>query len=259
MSLHRFGTGPAPVLALHCSLAHGGAFRGLGRALAARATLIAPDLPGHGSGPPWPGPGRGTQAAQALAEGLLDRPMHVLGHSWGGVVALRLAAAHSGRVLSLTLLEPVLHAAAAGRPGHAAEMAAEARVRALLAAGEAEAAARAFATVWGGVADWAALAPERRAQLAAGMPMAMGEDAAINGPGPLLAPGGLEALAVPVLLLEGAESPPVIAEIMEAVAARLPDARRAAIPGAGHMLPVTHPGPVAARIAAFLDCAACKA
>jgi pimeloyl-ACP methyl ester carboxylesterase len=68
----------------------------------------------------------------------------------------------------------------------------------------------------------------------------------------LLAPGALEALAMPVLLIEGAASPPVAHEIASALAARLPDARRMTVPGAGHMAPVTHPEIVGRAIAAHL-------
>ena len=68
--------------------------------------LVIPDLPGHGASSPLPAP---TLAgfADVLAE-ILDEPMDVLGHSLGGVVALRLAERHPSLVRSLVL------AAAAG-------------------------------------------------------------------------------------------------------------------------------------------------
>ena len=57
----------------------------------------------------------------------------------------------------------------------------------------------------------------------------------------ILREGGLEGVDVPVMLIAGAESPPIVHEIAEALAARLPDVARATIPGAGHMLPMSHP------------------
>src|SRR3954471_11922672 len=51
--------------------------------------LIIPDLPGHGASSPLPAPTLGG-FADVLAE-ILDEPVDVLGHSLGGVVALRLA------------------------------------------------------------------------------------------------------------------------------------------------------------------------
>jgi pimeloyl-ACP methyl ester carboxylesterase len=68
--------------------------------------LIIPDLPGHGASSPLPAPTL-TGFADVLAE-ILDQPVDVLGHSLGGVVALRLAERHPELVRSLVL------AAAAG-------------------------------------------------------------------------------------------------------------------------------------------------
>jgi pimeloyl-ACP methyl ester carboxylesterase len=68
--------------------------------------LIIPDLPGHGASSPLPAPTL-TGFADVLAE-ILDQPVDVLGHSLGGVVALRLAERHPLLVRSLVL------AAAAG-------------------------------------------------------------------------------------------------------------------------------------------------
>lgn len=42
----------------------------------------------------------------ALASSLLDRPAHVVAHSYGGLTALRLAEQHPDLVRSLTLVEP---------------------------------------------------------------------------------------------------------------------------------------------------------
>jgi lipase len=64
----------------------------------------------------------------------------------------------------------------------------------------------------------------------------------------LLAPGRLEVLDAPVMLISGAASPPVMGRIAEAIAARLPDVGVAEVPGAGHMLPVTHPDQVAGLV-----------
>jgi pimeloyl-ACP methyl ester carboxylesterase len=68
--------------------------------------LIIPDLPGHGASSPLPAPTL-TGFADVLAE-ILDGPVDVLGHSMGGVVALRLAERHPSLVRRLVL------AAAAG-------------------------------------------------------------------------------------------------------------------------------------------------
>jgi len=68
--------------------------------------LIVPDLPGHGGSSPLPATSL-AGFADVLAS-LLDAPADVVGHSMGGVVALRLAERHPSLVRSLVL------AAAAG-------------------------------------------------------------------------------------------------------------------------------------------------
>ena len=98
------GEGP-PLLLVH---GYGGAawnFTELQPHLQGRR-LIVPDLPGHGGSSPLPATTlRGF--ADALVP-LLDGPVDVLGHSLGGVVALRLAERHPELVRRLVL------AAAAG-------------------------------------------------------------------------------------------------------------------------------------------------
>jgi pimeloyl-ACP methyl ester carboxylesterase len=66
--------------------------------------LVVPDLPGHGGSEPLPAPSL-TGFADAVAT-LVDEPAAVLGHSMGGVVALRLAERHPELVRSLVLAAP---------------------------------------------------------------------------------------------------------------------------------------------------------
>ena len=96
------GDGP-PILLLH---GFGGAawnFTELVPLLAVRRLLI-PDLPGHGASEPLPAPSI-AGFADAVA-GLLDGPVGALGHSMGGVVALRLAERHPELVRALVLAAP---------------------------------------------------------------------------------------------------------------------------------------------------------
>jgi pimeloyl-ACP methyl ester carboxylesterase len=98
------GEGP-PLLLVH---GFGGAawnFSELAPLLQGRR-LIVPDLPGHGASSPLPAPSL-AGFADVLAE-ILEEPVDVLGHSMGGVVALRLAERHPPLVRRLVL------AAAAG-------------------------------------------------------------------------------------------------------------------------------------------------
>ncbi|CAM5381488.1 alpha/beta hydrolase [Frigidibacter albus] len=58
---------------------------------------------------------------------------------------------------------------------------------------------------------------------------------------------------MPVLLIRGDRSPASIPALMEVLAGRIPGARLEVVAGAGHMLPLTHPGEVAALIGAHLS------
>ena len=67
--------------------------------------LLIPDLPGHGGSAPLPAPStRGLR--RRASPGLLDEPVGVVGHSLGGVVALRLAERRPELVRALVLAAP---------------------------------------------------------------------------------------------------------------------------------------------------------
>jgi pimeloyl-ACP methyl ester carboxylesterase len=249
------GRGPRRALALHCSLAHGGAWGAVAERLGDALTVALPDLPGHGRSGDWHPGGRplhdlSTAIARAMAE---PGPVDLMGHSFGATVALRLALESPGLVRSLTLVEPVLFAATRGTALFDAFVAGNAAFAERLARGDAEGTAAWFHGLWGGNTAFADLPGPQRAYIAARIHLIPVANAAlIEDAASLLAPGRLEGLSVPVALVEGEGSPPIIGAIQAALATRLPDARRTIIPGAGHMVPVTHPDAVAAAIRAIL-------
>ena len=229
--------------------------------LAGLLDMTAMDLPGHGRSPDWDRMVDFHAQATAMARAALPEApggVHAIGHSFGATVALRLAL-EGVPMRSLTLIEPVLFAAAreAGDPAYAAHLDAFAPIDAAFAAGERERAARLFSRDWGTGQRWDDMASSQRASLIqrihlifAGSPALEADEAG------LLAPGRLEALRVPVLLIEGERSPPVAGAVQAALAARLPDARSVVVEGAGHMAPITHPQPVADAIRHHLAAAA---
>ncbi|MFN3643777.1 MAG: alpha/beta fold hydrolase [Gemmobacter sp.] len=248
------GQGPRPAVALHCSLAHGGAWGAVAERLGDALSVTLPDLPGHGRSGDWHPGGETlhdltTRIARTLAA---PGPVDLIGHSFGATVALRLAVETPALVRSLTLVEPVLFAAARGMPAFDAFFAADAAFAGALAAGDTMAAAAAFHALWGNATPFAALPPAQRSYIAARIALIPTANATlIEDAAGILRPGGLESLSMPVALVEGAASPPVIAAIQTALAARLPAARRTIIPGAGHMAPITHPEAVADAVRAL--------
>lgn len=242
---------------MHCSLAHSGAWSALAERLEDRLSMTAFDLPGHGRAPDWDGHTDLHDIATGWAAALAgDGPVDLIGHSFGATVALRLALERPDAVRSLTMIEPVLFAAArqAGDPAFALHQQETAPFEAAWAAGDAAEAARRFVGHWGAGRPWEALAPAQRDAMTARIGFVaatahvLGDDA--RG---LLAPGRLEVFARPALIVTGADSPAVIPAIARALKARLPDAAHEIVPGAGHMVPLTHPGPVADAITALLD------
>jgi pimeloyl-ACP methyl ester carboxylesterase len=70
-----------------------------------RWTFVMPDRPGHGQ-TARDGREDFERDAELLAPLLTDQPAHLVGHSYGGIVALYMAARQPGSVRSLVLIEP---------------------------------------------------------------------------------------------------------------------------------------------------------
>lgn len=242
---HWPGDPDRPALALHCMMGHSASWAGVAEHLHGRVDLRAFDMPGHGRSPDWDGVVDFHTTVTRIAAGMIDRPLDLIGHSLGATVALRIAVGAPEAIRTLTLIEPVLFAAVGGgdTPG----------VAEAFAAGDLAAAARAFLAEWG-AQGYDDLPPPVQAQVARQMRLIADTDATLNHDAArILRDGGLEGIDAPVMLISGADSPPVIHAIADALAARLPDVGRASVPGAGHMVPITHPAQVAGLIAANLD------
>jgi len=251
------GQGPERALMIHCSLAHSGVWAGLAERLGDLLTMRAFDLPGHGKSGDWDGVSHYQTVARDMALDLMDAdaPMHLIGHSFGGTVALRIAVEQPQRVKSLVLIEPVCFGAAFLDDPDARDRVAAQRPEytAALAAGEFETAARWFVEDWGVGRKWDELRPGQRAEMVRKMPMISGiRDVNYGDAGGILRPGALDGIAAPVLLIEGAGSPAIIDKTNAALARRIPACDRSVIPGASHMAPITHPAETAAEIRAFL-------
>jgi pimeloyl-ACP methyl ester carboxylesterase len=228
MDVECAGSGPA-VLFVHGSVVGAARTWRHQLALADRWSLILPNRPGFGTSLPL---GRGDFAAEApLFAELLGDGAHLVGHSYGAVIALYAAALRPEAVRSLTVSEPGCLRVAAGDP----------RVDAQVAHGELlfERAAsltpleflRAFR---GGVGSTHETPGELRGELLAGVRHLMRERP------PWEADPPLEALArepFPKLVMSGGHSA-VFELVCDAVARRL-RAERAVVSGRGHTIPAT--------------------
>src|SRR5262249_5019836 len=100
-----------PIVLLHCSSGSSGAWAPVMIHLGQGYRVLAPDLLGYGRTAPWPRDAPlGPDAELGVVEALLDvagRPAHLVGHSYGGTVALPAARRFPRQVSSLTLIQPV--------------------------------------------------------------------------------------------------------------------------------------------------------
>ena len=109
----RGGSGPLVVL-VHGSVLGAAVTWRKQQPLARHWTLCTPNRPGFGASPPA---SRGDFEAEApLIAELLGDGAHLVGHSYGAVIALFAAALRPGAVRSLTISEPGCLTVAAGNP-----------------------------------------------------------------------------------------------------------------------------------------------
>lgn len=103
------------MVCLHASASSSGQRRALTERLAGSRRVIAADLYGYGQSPAWPH----DRLLTVADEMRLLAPVwqeagdcfDLVGHSYGGAIALYAALAHPERIRTLTLYEPVLIAA----------------------------------------------------------------------------------------------------------------------------------------------------
>ncbi|MGB3245090.1 MAG: alpha/beta hydrolase [Sulfitobacter sp.] len=250
------GQGARPALALHCTMAFGGAWASVQRALGRQVSIRAPDMPSHGGSPDWDEVSDfGDTCFAAALDAMGPEPCDVIGHSFGAAIALRMAVEHPERLRSLTLFEPVLFAIAmTDDPASLAEHDTSViEMTRALERGDRAGAARAFNGMWSEDAKWDTLPERSRAAMARAVHVVPGTRAFIyEDTSGLLEPGRLEAVMVPTLVMRGSETLPAIKAVNAGLARRLGNAREAVITGAGHMGPITHPAEVAAEIKLLL-------
>ncbi len=239
------GSGPAVVL-LHSSLGSKSQWRGLAERLARSHRTLSIDLLGYGDAP---APGDyaafslDTEVHRVLAlVAQRLRPgerFQLVGHSYGGGVALRLAHAAPQRIASLALFEPTaFHLVPEGD-------AAIAEVRALADSltptediDERMRQTERFMEFWNGIGSFAALPDARRNGLARVMPKARYDFRALLDD-PQRAPA-LARLRVPTCLIVGRSSPACARRVAAVLEETLPIVQTHHVP-TGHMGPLTHP------------------
>lgn len=248
----------ARVIALACSGSSGSQWRRLADALGSGRALLTPEHSGPGIAARLAG-GSFTLAHEAARCVRLidasDDSVHLVGHSYGGGVALQAALARPDRIASMTLYEPAAfhlldELGADGAAGFVEIAAIARRVRDAVKAGEHAGAAAAFVDYWNGQGTWEKLSEHVRAALTRWAPKAPLEFAALMNAQTVLE--DYAAFDFPILVLRGEHAPLPTRVIADALPDAMDCGRVEVIAGAGHMGPMTHADAVSARIVAHI-------
>jgi O-succinylbenzoic acid--CoA ligase len=247
------GSGPRPVVLLHGTLSTAAQLDRLAAALARPGDMTVHALDRRGSGSSRLAGPRPLDIAVHVADLVayldargIDRAA-LVGISFGGALAIETAAREPDRVSAVVAYEPP-YGAVAGPEIRAGFR----RVAAETIAAHAErgpgAAAETFLRGVAGDSAWDRL-PARARTFLEGEGDGALADAGLLG----LDPDGLARVVAPVTILTGGASEPFYEPIADALAARIPGARRDTLEGLTHTSPITQPGAVAPTIRACLE------
>lgn len=245
-----------PALLLHSSMSSHRQWLALASTLSATHSCYLPDLSGYGvqplpAVPSWSLTAEADLMLAVLPDALKTQPIDLIGHSYGGALALHLARTQKLQVRQLVLFEPVAFHLLPQLPD-ASALWQEVRTLAdaLPQLSAAEAAAR-FIDYWQHQGFFAGLPARMQQQLALQVAKVTLDFQALSQEPASLADYA-NAIQCPVLLLSGSHSRQSAQRISAALQAVLSDVRLRRLE-CGHMGPVTHPDLVNRSVADFLS------
>jgi pimeloyl-ACP methyl ester carboxylesterase len=246
---------PEVTIALHCSASSGRQWDPYTKLLPRGMRLVAPELMGYSSGECWASgtPVSLESEARRLGPLLFSRTggVHLVGHSYGGAVALQMALRWPDRVRTLTLFEPVRVALLLEDPDQEATWQAIVsfgrRIGWHVLSGRLEEAAALFVDYWSGQGAWECLPATRRRAIAERMPKVRAEFEALFAD--TMAASALRKLKMPLRLITGTTSPLPARKVADIIARHCVQAEVVRLEGVGHMGPISHASVVASHLA----------
>jgi pimeloyl-ACP methyl ester carboxylesterase len=235
------------VIALHCSLGSGHQWNRLAGELAGRHQVIAPDLSGYGDNAgPFVLPTTLAEEVDLLSNRLGEAigPIHLVGHSYGGAVAFKIAtdSPFAGRVRSLTLIEPVLPTIlmenGSDRRLHEQFVRLANTIYQDLWNGSCLEAIEKFLEFWKGSGPTERLSSKALERLIKHAEKLAFDFTAVLAERDITAAAA--AIRVPTLLVSGGLSPYLTQRVVGRLASTIPGAEARYLPAAGHMLPISH-------------------
>jgi pimeloyl-ACP methyl ester carboxylesterase len=246
------GSGPAVIL-IHGSLSNGRQWRSLAERLQDRFRVLSLDLyMRQGEGGPQVGDFSFADDV-AFVEAMLAEhaPAHLVGHSYGGVVAARAALNRRDQLASLTLIEPSCFHLLDKTSAHFAEITAL-RTGGLAFAkkGDPAGQARHFIEYWMGPQAWITMPERRQAAILTSLKRLEADWEGTSQPHTRLE--DYRGLNVPALMLRARDTRRPSFHLVDMIGGALPNAEIAEVPSGGHMSPITNPDAVNNEIERFL-------
>ena len=249
------GNGPEVIIA-HCSSASHKEWLQLINELGPDWRALAPDFIGYGQSGAWPEgkvfTGQADLAVLLALAGMTEKPVHLVGHSYGAAMALEAARALGDKVQSLALVEPVSFnlLRVEGRPEWAEVEKLERAVLSAVSSGKDREAAGSFMRYWLGRFRWWLWPEEFKTAIPATIRKVALEFMIATESNTKLA--DYAAVKAPTLLIVGSKTRAPARAVVDMLGATLPNATVTVLNDAGHMSPFTHPSAVNRMIAGHL-------
>ncbi|MCP4981325.1 MAG: alpha/beta hydrolase [Gammaproteobacteria bacterium] len=226
--------------------------------LSDRYQVFAPDLYGYGNSPTW------QRSREMKVDDEVDlltpvfdsvtNELILIGHSWGGAVALKAALKYQGKLKLLVLFEPALWSVLISETPESAAAHEIIQMRdktmRFVKRGNLLEAAEHFVCYWAGSDTWSRLNESQRLSLADNMQSVRNDWLASFSDTASLS--DLAQIDIPVLLMTGTRSPLPGKALVKLIGETLPQTRTVDLSGCGHMAPVSHSEQVNDAIEEFI-------